>query len=152
MMHSEYGTSIITASQFNQLAKHTKIFNFQDFNGVVCIKLPMDFPRDVELTNVVEFSTNSSIDFEEYVTRMEHQPWLDIKSEALNMTNGQHIYGLMFQNPINGIPLTCWFSYIIQNADEVKPYIYMERDTSDDATLDDVDILEDMEDEDLSEI
>lgn len=151
MMHSEYGTSVIIASRFNQLSKYTKVFNIQDVGNIISVKLPSDFPRDVELTNVVEFATNSSIDFEEHVTRMERQPWIDIQANSLNMTNGQHIYGLVFQDPITGMPLTCWFSYIIQDADAVKPYIYMKREKPDTQESVESDISEEPEDENLSE-
>lgn len=141
MIFDDYGATIIQSSKFNAISKHTKIFNLCDLTDSISVKLPDDFPRCAELTDLFDFDNNKSLDFEEFVTRLEQQPWIDIKTNSLDLANGQHIYKLTFERPDDSMTCSCWFSYIIQNANEEKPYIYMKREiptNSEDADNEDI--------------
>lgn len=129
MIFDDYGATVVQACKLNALSKFTQIINIYDITDVLNIKLPNDFPRDSELVDIFDFDRATSLNFTDNVIREEHQPWIDINKSILDMSNGQHIYRLTFQRQLDNTTCICWFSYIVQNANEEKPYIYMKRDT-----------------------
>ena len=110
------------------LPTKTKIYNKADFSDVVCIKLPPQLPRDMELMEIYNLDSQEDLDFTDQVTRDEHRPWVDISSSILDTGVGQHTYRMTFEKPECKLKATCWFSYIIQDNHPEKPYIYMKRD------------------------
>jgi hypothetical protein len=136
-------TTIIQSCHMQNLSSNTNVFNIQNFADTVCVKLPNDFPRNFELVGVYNLESNKSIEFEDYVEQLPYKPWVDIKKTVLSTEIGQHTYRLDFMQPGYTIGASCWFSYIIQNNDPKKPYIYMNReddsgDSSDDSSEDNV--------------
>ena len=107
---------------------NTKIYNSKDFSEIVCIKLPPQMPRDMDLTEIYNLNASEDVDFADQVTRDEHRPWVDISSNILDLTSGQHVYRMTFSKPECKLNATCWFSYIIQDNNPEKPYIYMNRE------------------------
>ena len=85
-------------------------------------------PRDMDLTEIYNLNASEDVDFADKTTREEHRPWIDIDRDILDITAGQHVYRMTFQKPDCKLKATCWFSYIIQDNNPEKPYIYMDRD------------------------
>ena len=127
MLQDSIFTTVIQSSQLSDLPLNTKIYNSKDFSEIVCIKLPPQMPRDMDLTEIYNLNASEDVDFADQVTRDEHRPWIDISSTILDQTPGQHIYRMTFQKEDCKLKANCWFSYIIQENNPEKPYIYMDR-------------------------
>jgi hypothetical protein len=128
MIQDNIFTTVIQASQLSQMPLHTKIYNSKDFSEIVCVKLPPEMPRDMDLTEIYNLNTSEDLDFADKTTRDEQKPWIDIDSTILDTTTGQHTYRMTFSKEGVSLKATCWFSYIIQDNNPEKPYIYMTRD------------------------
>ena len=128
MLQNNIFTTVIQSCQLSKLPSNTEMYNALDFSDIVCVKLPPELPRDMVLTEILNMQTSKPIDFGDYVTRDENRPWIDIETKILDVTAGQHIYRLTFQKEGLKLNATCWFSYIIQDNNPEKPYIYMKRD------------------------
>lgn len=133
MLQDNIFTTVIQSSQLSDLPVNTKIYNIADFSEIVCVKLPAQMPRNMELTEIYNLDTQEDLDFTDQTTRDEHRPWIDINSSILDTSIGQHTYRMTFQNLGCKLKAACWFSYIIQDNHPDKPYIYMDRseDSSD---------------------
>lgn len=127
MIQDNIFTTVIQASQLSDLPLNTKIYNSKDFDEIVCVKLPPQMPRDMDLIEIYNLNASEDVDFADQVTRDEHRPWIDISSSILDQTPGQHVYRMTFSKPECKLHATCWFSYIIQENNPEKPYIYMDR-------------------------
>ena len=128
MLQDNIFTTVIQSSQLSEIPLNTKIYNSKDFSEIVCIKLPPQMPRSMELAEIYNLDTQEDVDFIDQVTRDEHRPWIDISSTILDLNPGQHTYRMTFGKPERKLKATCWFSYIIQENNPEKPYIYMNRD------------------------
>lgn len=128
MLQDNIFTTVIQSSQLSDLPLNTRIYNSKDFDEIVCIKLPPELPRDMSLAEIYNLNASEDVDFADNVTRDEHKPWIDIDSSILDLTAGQHTYRLTFKKVDWKLTATCWFSYIIQDNNPEKPYIYMDRE------------------------
>ena len=127
MIQDNIFTTVIQSSKLSEINLHTVLYNAKDFSDIVCVKLPPEFPRDMQLTEIYNLNASEDIDYSDYVTRDENKPWIDIQSSILDVTAGQHTYRMTFSRLGDKLSATCWFSYIIQDNDPEKPYIYMDR-------------------------
>lgn len=118
-------TATIQSAKMQDLSLHTEVFNIAQIPEVICIKLPDSLPRDMELSGIFDLYANEDLEFQGYVARDEHRPWIDINTEILDLSVGQHVYRLTFIRTGINLPAMCWFSYIIQDNHVDKPYIYM---------------------------
>lgn len=121
-------TTIIQSSHMMELSRYSHVFNIQNFADIICVKLPDDFPRDFELVGLYNLESNKDIDFEDYVEQIPYRPWVDFKRSVLDTHIGQHVYRMDFARDGLNFGATCWFSYIIQDNNPEKPYVYMKRD------------------------
>lgn len=128
MIQDNIFTTVIQSSQLSEIPLNTKIYNSKDFSEIVCVKLPPQMPRDMDLYGLYNLDTSKEVDFTDFITRDENRPWIDIKSSILDLTVGQHTYRMTFAKDTCRLKATCWFSYIIQDNNPEKPYIYMKRD------------------------
>ena len=128
MIQDNIFTTVIQSCKLDQLPLNTVIYNSKDYSEVVCVKLPPQMPRDMDLIGLYNLHASEEVDFTDYVTREEHKPWVDIQSSILDLTAGQHVYRMTFAKEDCKLKATCWFSYIIQDNNPEKEYIYMKRD------------------------
>ena len=128
MLQDNIFTTVIQSSKLSEIPLHTVIYNAKDFSEVVCVKLPPQMPRDMQLIEIYNLNSSEDLDFTDFVTRNENRPWVDIQSSILDTTAGQHTYRMTFAKEEIKLTATCWFSYIIQDNNPEKPYIYMQRD------------------------
>lgn len=129
-------TTVIQSCHMEGLSSNTNVFNIQNFANTICVKLPDNFPRDFELIGMYNLETNSGVDFEDYVEHIMYKPWVDIQRSILSTEIGQHTYRLDFMQQGFSMCATCWFSYIIQDNNPEKPYVYMNREDSDSSSDD----------------
>ncbi len=134
-MGNPYITAI-QSSHMSDLMRYTNVFNIQELSEVFCIKLPDDFPRHLNLTEIYYLNDDVVLDFEDFVSRNEHHPWIDISKSILDTGIGRHIYRLSFKEPGSIFSISCWFGYIIQDNHPETPYIYMHREENDDDSSD----------------
>ena len=127
MLQDNIFTTVIQSSKLSDLPLHTVMYNNKDFSDIVCVKLPPQMPRDMQLVEIYNLNSSEDLDFMDFVTRDENKPWIDIQSSILDTTVGQHTYRMTFENLGCKLKATCWFSYIIQDNNPEKPYIYMKR-------------------------
>lgn len=128
MLQDNLFTTVIQSSKLSEIPLNTVVYNKADFSEVVCVKLPPEMPRDMELTEIYNLDSQEDLDFADQVTRDENRPWIDISSSILDTAIGQHTYRMTFAKEDRKLKATCWFSYIIQDNHPEKPYIYMKRD------------------------
>ena len=129
-------TTVIQSAHMLDLSKYSQVFNIRNFADTICVKLPDDFPRDFEMVGLYNLETDKDIDFEDYVEQIIYKPWVDFKKPVLDTSIGQHTYRMDFLKAGFNIGATCWFSYIIQDNNPEKPYVYMKRDDSEDSSDD----------------
>ena len=127
MIQDNIFTTVIQSSQLSEMPLNTKIYNSKDFSEIVCVKLPPQMPRDMDLIEIYNLNASEDVDFADQVSRDEHRPWIDISSSILDLGIGQHTYRMTFAKENCKLKATCWFSYIIQDNNPEKPYIYMDR-------------------------
>lgn len=127
MLQDNIFTTVIQSCRLPQLPLNTVIYNSKDVSEIICIKLPPEMPRDMNLAEIYNLNSSEDVDFTDYVTRNEYRPWVDIQSSILDLTAGQHVYRMTFAKTDCKLKATCWFSYIIQDNNPEKPYIYMDR-------------------------
>lgn len=128
MLQDNIFTTVIQSCQLSQLPLNTVIYNAKDVSEIICVKLPPEMPRGMDLSEIYNLNASEEVDYIDQVTRDEHKPWIDISSSILDITAGQHTYRMTFQGSGFRLKATCWFSYIIQDNNPDKPYIYMNRD------------------------
>ena len=128
MIQDNIFTTVIQASLISKLPSHTAVYNAKDINDIICVKFPLMVPRDYQLASIYDLNSDKELDFDDFVTRDENRPWIDINSSILDLTPGQHVYRMILSKPDSRLTATCWFSYIIQDNFPETPYIYMKRD------------------------
>lgn len=129
---TEYPVNILEACIYKELPKHTKVWNRNTLEYHTWIHLPIELCRSHELFQLDEISkVVTEVDFKDKIKRECNKPWYDIITDLLNTDAGQHIYKMSFINRLTDDISCLYFSYIIQDDNPDKPYIYMDRDNSD---------------------
>ena len=110
----------------------SKVLNKQTLNAFVYIEIPAYIAQSCVLYAVSEVCPKfvAIPNYTEFVSIHEDKsyPWLDIKSDGLNHSIGLHVYELEYVNPETNATFSLYFSYIMQDNDPSKPYIYMDRE------------------------
>lgn len=121
------GVYKLTACSYEEISQHTILFNLNQVEYWTWIQLPKGVLHDYELYEVNEFyPNNGEADWLHLVVRENCRPWLKICRDMLNLSIGKHIYQLKFVNRYTNDTVTYYFSYIIQNDNPERPYIYMD--------------------------
>lgn len=114
------------ACLYDNLNDNCKIFNSSELEYYLWIKLPSDITRDCELYQIDEILDKPKVlDWQGFVCREENHPWLRFTFGILKQCIGMHIYRLHFINKYTNDVFSLYFSYIIQNDNPKKPYVYM---------------------------
>lgn len=120
----------LCASNTQHLASHSCVFNQSQIEDTLYVRVPYNVCTQNELRSVEEISdepVTSSPDILQDVVYMRYRPWVDIKSSALNMNPGHHVYKLHFVNRYTEVCSNLFFAYTVQQDNPDKPYIYMKR-------------------------
>ena len=118
----------IEACTYQDLPKHTVVINILNLEYYLWVHIPR-FAKDCNLFQVDEIMPNTGelLKFQYFMHQEYKKPWIRITSKILNTEIGQHIYRLHFVHEFTKDVISLYFSYIIQNDDPCKPYIYMNR-------------------------
>lgn len=116
-------TSVVDVYDRFTYTHHTKVFNVNLFGPTLHVHLPLLVCKDFRLMGVYENDVNCPVGHYEY----NNGRWIDIPVDCLNLDTGYHQYLVEFINNVTADTLYLYFSYMIQNDDPDKPYIYMNR-------------------------
>lgn len=124
-----YNVCKLIACNYNELPSNTPVINRNEVEYVTWIKIPADFGRDFILYEVNEIvPENKEVEFLNVIEQQCCKPWLKATSSELNLEPGHHVYKISFVNRFTNDTSSLYFSYIIQDDDPDKPYVYMDRD------------------------
>lgn len=120
----------LVACCYDEVSRHTQVINKAQFPYWVWIQLPKCVLRDYEIYQVDEvFPGSGECDWIDQVVRESGRPWLRFPNTMLSLTAGKHMYKLSFVNRYTDEAVDYYFSYIVQDSNPDKPYIYMNRNT-----------------------
>ena len=109
-----------------------KVLNKQTLNAFVYIEIPAYIAQDCVLYEVSEICPEfvAIPNYGEFISihSDKNYPWLDVNSDYLNQSIGMHVYELGYVNTDTDVTFSLYFSYIMQDNDPNKPYIYMQRE------------------------
>ena len=136
--HLSFGNSAVRpvssldAVRYNELGSSTPVWNLNQVNYYVWINLNPEYTKYARLYEVAEVVPSGSEPnilalnaFE--VTSMS---WVRVLSQMLNMKCGKHTYKLSFVDTCTNDTFFLFVSYIIQDDNPEKPYIYMQPSSS----------------------
>lgn len=143
--HSSFGSSAIRpvsaleAVTHDKLGSATPIWNLNEVDYYVWINLNPAYTKHARLYEVSEVITDSSNENVLAIEAFEMTSlcWVKVVSQMLNMTCGKHVYKLSFVDTMTNDTFFLFVSYIIQNDNPNKPYVYM-KPASDDEFPEDV--------------
>lgn len=119
----------LTACSYNQLPNNTVVINNHQVEFFLWIELPHESSAYIELFQIDEISSGSNeLNYHKFLHRAYRRPWIRLNSGILNLEIGQHIYKMSFIDTRTDDVLSLYFSYILQNDNPDKPYVYMDRD------------------------
>ena len=120
----------LTASNYNDIAKHSKVVNVNELDYFLWVYLNPEDVRDAYFLSACEVIKPGQDAVTTFTDTFERKStsWIQIKTDFINKKTGLHIYKLNFVNYTNDVTFSLYASYTIQRDDEEKPYIYMKRD------------------------
>ena len=123
--------SEIQAVEYKNLGSATPVWNLNQVNYYVWVKIPSDVARHSKLYAVKELYPEKQEEAEIPVSAFEQCSlvYIRIIAQILNMKVGKHTHKLEFVDNVTGDTFYLFFSYIIQNDNPDRPYVYM-RDRS----------------------
>lgn len=122
-----YPTMFLSCESYQNLPLVTKVLNSKN----IPYKLPV-FLGNMSIQDCTVYEISEMADepvlvpFNGYEI-MCGKPWIDIESDYINQSEGQHIYKVSMINKYSQDVFDLFFSYIVQNDNPDKPYIYMKR-------------------------
>lgn len=125
---------ILKSCEYSKLSRFCKVVNSNEIDGVLCVRLPFEM-NGYRLYDILDVSESpvKTVSFEGVCFDCCH-PWIDIPWNNLSRVGGHHVYKISFMNERRNKYLTTYVSYIIQDSDPEKPYLYMKnRYNSDDS-------------------
>lgn len=124
---------ILKSCEYKKLNENCEVVNCNEVDEYLIVKLPFNM-SGFKLYDILDVSESpvKTVDFEN-VRYDEFHPWVDIPWKNLSRISGKHVYKLSFMDMCRKRYITTYISYIIQDDDPNKPYIYMnDRYNSDD--------------------
>lgn len=123
---------LLEACRYEDLNKHTPIFNVYALDEVIWIRIPT-LLRFFKLTKIQDISGRlmKDIEFDDSTFHQEFpKPWIKVSTKALDLESGQHIYKLTFikefpEHPECAMTESVFISYIARDNNPKTPYIYM---------------------------
>ena len=118
----------LNACTYAQIPCNTPVINKNTLEYYIWIGLPKSISSHIEIFEIYELlPTNEEVDWVRFIIRENCRPWLKIESAFLDTSVGQHLYKLSFVDTMTNDIISLYISYIIQDDNPDKPYIYMDR-------------------------
>lgn len=117
----------LEAVLYKDLSANTQVINLLHFEYEIWVHLP-SFCQGCRLFQIDQFLPNLGEDLEMLTSVKQEpcKPWVRVTSNLLNKDVGQHIYRLYFINSRTEDIFSLYISYIVQNDNPEKPYVYMD--------------------------
>lgn len=128
-MNQKDKATTLNACVYEDLAKNSKVFNLTTLNYHLWIYLNPETVRDTYFYKASEIgpeADNSKI-FEDTFVR-ESQCWIRVNMQYLNLRPGKHTIKLDFVERYTDTDFSLYVSYIIQDDNPERPYVYMRKD------------------------
>lgn len=126
-MTRDAGT-ILQSCEYKDLAKNCKVFNLSTLNYHLWIYLNPEMVRDTYFNKAFEIgpdADNSKIFPDTFI---REGIWIRVNMQYLNLKPGKHTIQLDFVDRYTDDDFSLYVSYIIQDDNPEKPYVYMKED------------------------
>lgn len=122
----------LNASTYENLAKHSKVFNKATLEYHLWIYLDPEDIRNAYFIEAKEIGPNADNSklFPDTFER-QGQCWIRVNTEYIDTTAGKHTLKLSFVDRFTDDDFSLYVSYIIQDDDPEKPYVYMGQEIND---------------------
>lgn len=119
--------SEIQAVEYRDLGSATPVWNLNQVNYYIWVKIPNEVARHSRLYAVKEINLEDQSEADISVSAFEQCSlvYIRIIAQILNMKVGKHTHKLEFVDTVTGDIFYLFFSYIIQNDNPDRPYVYM---------------------------
>ena len=120
---------VLEACRYDDLAKHSKVFNLAAIEYHLWIYLNPEDVRDcyfLKATEIGENADNVNIYPDTFVR--ESQCWIRANTGYIGTETGKHTIKLWFVNRYTDVDFSLYVSYYIQNDNPEKSYVYMKQD------------------------
>ena len=116
----------LEACSYEDLPKHTKVFNSQAVEYHLWIYLNPEDVRTAYFYGAEEIGPNANNNniFPDTFVR-ESQCWIRVNREYINNIPGKHTIRLKFVDRYTDTDFSLYVSYYIQNDNPDKPYVYI---------------------------
>lgn len=110
--------------------KDVKVLDKSDVPFYLYLKIPSGLSENNVLIDILDETSGQSkqIDFLDFVSRDCFRPWIRIESRILDLSHGQHVYRFQFINRRTDDIFNLYCSYIINDTNAEKPFVYMKED------------------------
>lgn len=113
----------------NNVFSNVPVICKSDFEYFIYIKIPDHLAISCHLFDVIDVSDKPTpVNYRPYFIRDCMKPWIRVESRALDLNVGQHTYKFQFINKNTNDTFSLYMSYIVQDSDADKPYIYIDRE------------------------
>lgn len=113
---------------YSEVHQHVKTINSNTLPYKVLVHLPKVIDTNYVLYQITQILPDTGdVNFEYCVDKKPNHPWLDILSELIDWSIGQHIYKMSFIQRYNNQTCDLYFSYRLQDDHPPKPYDYMSK-------------------------
>ena len=130
IMTSAYSrfSNVLESGSWDYLSVNLQVYDIANLDTILWIHIPNDLSLSHQITDIAQKvgSKYESIDLTDGVDRTCKYPWVSIDCDKLDMNVGQHIYRITLINTVSLNKIYLYFTYIVQNDDPEKPYVYME--------------------------
>lgn len=110
--------------------KDVRVLSKQTLEYFLYVKIPEGLAHGCLLADIVNILDNSHVDIVNSVQRDGERPWIRIHTSALDTSVGQHTYRFQLVNRFTDDAFSLYISYIIQDNDVDKSYVYMRKDNT----------------------
>lgn len=116
---------LLKSCEYKKLNEHCIVVNINEVDEYLSVRLPFNM-HGFKLYDILDVSSSpvKTVSFEN-VKYDEFHPWVDIPWKNLSKLSGKHVYKLSFMDSLKNRYFTTYVSYIIQDDDPHKPYVYM---------------------------
>lgn len=125
----DYPVCLLNACPYKEIPLNTIVLNKYAIDSYIWIHVPTEISKEFSLYQINEIvPDNIECTFLNSIEQECNRPWFKISTENMNLSSGQHVYKMSFVSVITNDICSIYFSYIIQDDNPDKPYIYMKRD------------------------
>lgn len=120
----EYPVFRLHACKYQDLNKNTPVFNINTFEYFLYVYLEPELSTNFQIFQVEELGDCvTGIPLKCNISKERN--WVKILSSVLNQKPGQHVYKISLVGGSNNDVIALYFSYIVQDDNPDKSYVYM---------------------------